>query len=218
MELARPRETGDVALQGKQLERSKRVTVDFKDTIRITSWVDPMLDNIGYDPRSSYVEHFWLPILGPSSIWLLRRARSLLEMNPTGITLSCAELGGSLGLGDTKGRSSLLTKTVQRCVDFEVAKMTHEGSIAFRRRLAPLSVRQLQRLPKSIAELHPSVSREVEYEMSLETLRAERLAATLFELGETPDSIVIQLTKWNFSREVTESAICKYRESQAVSH
>ncbi len=218
MELTSPKPQGDVVLERKDLERSRRVTVDFKETIRITTWVDTTLDNIGYDPRSSYVEHFWLPILGPSSIWLLRRARFLLEMNPTGITISCAELGGSLGLGDTKGRSSLLTKTVQRCVDFEVAKKTHEGSIAFRRRLAPLSVRQLQRLPKSIAELHPSVSREFEREMSLETMRAERLAATLFELGESPDSIMTQLVKWNFSKEVTESALCKYRLAPNAPH
>jgi len=31
--------------------------------IRVMPWPDPVLDAIGHDPRSWYVETFWLPTL-----------------------------------------------------------------------------------------------------------------------------------------------------------
>jgi len=37
------------------------------EVIRIVGWPDPVIDRLGYDPRSLYVETFWLGILGPSS-------------------------------------------------------------------------------------------------------------------------------------------------------
>ena len=43
------------------------------DTISIRPWPDPVIDALGHDPRSSYVETYWLGILGPSTTWLLRR-------------------------------------------------------------------------------------------------------------------------------------------------
>jgi hypothetical protein len=35
--------------------------------LRVEAWHDPVIDELGYDPRSSYVEIFWLPVLGPPS-------------------------------------------------------------------------------------------------------------------------------------------------------
>jgi hypothetical protein len=34
-------------------------------TLRVLPWPDPVIDQVGYDPRSRYVERFWLGILGP---------------------------------------------------------------------------------------------------------------------------------------------------------
>jgi hypothetical protein len=38
------------------------------DELAIVAWPDPVIDELGHDPRSAYVERFWLSILGPSSI------------------------------------------------------------------------------------------------------------------------------------------------------
>ena len=35
-------------------------------TLTVTPWADPVIDTLGHDPRSPYVERFWLGILGPS--------------------------------------------------------------------------------------------------------------------------------------------------------
>ena len=36
--------------------------------LRVEPWADPVVDHLGHDPRSAYVEQFWLPILGPLSM------------------------------------------------------------------------------------------------------------------------------------------------------
>lgn len=37
-------------------------------TIAVEAWSDPVIDQLGHDPRSAYVERFWLPVLGPSGV------------------------------------------------------------------------------------------------------------------------------------------------------
>ncbi len=185
----------------------RNAQVSFQADLRLVSWADPLIDQIGYDPRSNYVEHFWLPVLGPSSIWLLRRAGFLLEMYPGGIEIPAAFLASSLGLGDAKGTNSLLLKTLQRCVDFEVARQTNEGTFAFRRKLAPLTVRQLSRLPKALADSHPTLSHSGTEELDKERKRAYQLARTLFNLGEGRSEIELQLCKWNFDPNIAAHAV-----------
>jgi hypothetical protein len=36
--------------------------------LRVEPWPDPVIDEVGHDPRSAYVETFWLQVLGPTSI------------------------------------------------------------------------------------------------------------------------------------------------------
>ena len=36
--------------------------------LRIVPWRDEVIDRVGHDPRSAYVERFWLGILGPSNL------------------------------------------------------------------------------------------------------------------------------------------------------
>ena len=42
-------------------------------SITVRPWIDPVVDDDGFDPRSRYVEVFWLGVLGPTATWLLRR-------------------------------------------------------------------------------------------------------------------------------------------------
>ena len=35
--------------------------------LHITPWPDPVIDSLGHEVRSTYVERFWLPILGPAT-------------------------------------------------------------------------------------------------------------------------------------------------------
>jgi hypothetical protein len=43
-------------------------TANGRPRLRVEAWLDPVIDEVGHDPRSAYVEEFWLPILGPTTI------------------------------------------------------------------------------------------------------------------------------------------------------
>lgn len=41
-------------------------------TIALSAWIDPTVEAIGHDPRSRYVETYWLGVLGPpKKLWVL---------------------------------------------------------------------------------------------------------------------------------------------------
>ncbi len=77
------------------------------DHLWITGWSDPIVDLHGVDVRSHYVEHVWLGVLGPSTVWLLRRLVDGLDGQPDGYPLDLAETATALGLGG-HGRNSPL--------------------------------------------------------------------------------------------------------------
>ena len=123
---------------------------------RSTSWPGryPVIDTLGHDPRSWYVEQFWLPIIGPTSTWLLRRLVARLDDEPDGFELKVEDAARSLGLGTRRGRHSPLQRALGRCVDFRLARPHGPGALAVRRRLAPLPRRHLDRLPPSLQARH----------------------------------------------------------------
>src|SRR5436853_66143 len=61
------------------------------DCLTIRPWPDAVIDTVGIDPRSSYVETFWLGVLGPSTTWLMRRLVNGLEASPAGYDLDLTE-------------------------------------------------------------------------------------------------------------------------------
>ena len=65
--------------------------IPISETLAVRPWPDPVIDALGHDPRSAYVEHFWLGILGPSTTWLLRRLAAGFETSPSGFDLQLAE-------------------------------------------------------------------------------------------------------------------------------
>ena len=74
------------------------------ERLRIVRWPDPVVDATGHDLRSTYVERFWLPVLGPSTTWLARRIAADLDQSATVRERATAELeridaGGSITAG-----------------------------------------------------------------------------------------------------------------------
>ncbi|HUG86792.1 MAG TPA: hypothetical protein VMM13_19640, partial [Euzebya sp.] len=64
----------------------------------VRPWQDATIDAVGHDPRSYYVERFWLPILGPSVVLLLRRAAYAFDVHPEGTAFDLDETARDLGL------------------------------------------------------------------------------------------------------------------------
>src|SRR3954470_6917583 len=108
-----------------QLELEDPVTA----TLDVRPWPDTVIDRVGYDPRSPYVERFWLGVLGPSSVVLLRRIAGELEANPAGFELPLEETAKALGLGMKGGRNSPFLRTLTRCEQFHLVHVDHGDAV-----------------------------------------------------------------------------------------
>ena len=168
--------------------------------LRIEAWFDPVIDEVGHDPRSSYAETYWLPILGPSTTWLLRHLSSRLDASPEGIDLDVEETARSLGLGERMGPNAPFARTLKRCVDFDMAQWRGHWHFAVRRRLPPLARRHLRRLPDSLQARHEEELAAGGKLPAVERLRrhGRQLALSLLDLGEDPSGAEQQLCRWSF--------------------
>lgn len=123
------------------------------DSLRVTPLADPVLDRLGHDPRSNYVERYWLPILGPSCLLLIRKLSAELEQQPDGFLLRTADWAQEMGVGMKGGRNGPLWRAVERGCRFGAAQRNGE-LLAVRRRLPPLTARQVDRLPQQLRASH----------------------------------------------------------------
>ena len=166
----------------------------------VRPWPDGVIDALGHDPRSAYVERFWLGILGPSTTWLLRHLANGLDSSPEGFDLDLASTAQALGLGARGGRHSPFMRALSRCCQFDVAEARADGVLAVRRKLPPLTRRQIVRLPPELAAAHQAWQ-DAELQTPAheqQRRRARRLALSLLELGEDVDATEHQLVRWKF--------------------
>jgi hypothetical protein len=154
-------------------------------TIRIVCWDDGLIGACGFDPRSRYVERFWLPILGPSATWLLRQLADGLERSPAGLDLDVEEASARLGLGRAGGRQSPFRRAVGRCVRFGFARASGASYVAVRRVVSALPERHVLRLHPTLRlehrrwEADPASWACAELRFSVRSAAGELLAAGL---------------------------------------
>ncbi len=189
--------------------------------LSIRPWPDGVIDALGHDPRSLYVERFWLGILGPSTTWLLRHLAGGLDASPEGFELDLAQTAQALGLGAKGGRHSPFMRALSRCCQFDVADARPDGVLAVRRKLPPLNRRQILRLPPDLAAAHQAWQ-DAELRLPAQELqrrRSRRLALSLIELGEDAEATERQLARWKFHPAVCRDAVtwAVERHGQALS-
>jgi hypothetical protein len=160
-------------------------------TLTIKPWPDPVIDTLGHDPRSVYVETFWLPTLGPTALLLLRHLSQRFDERPEGLELPVADTSQALGLGHRDGQSSPLVRTLARLAQFDLACDDGRGTVAVRRHMPPINRRHVRRLPLELQIAHAEWAEAQLEEPPLATARrrARRLAFTLLEQGDDPDHV-----------------------------
>jgi hypothetical protein len=178
-------------------------------TLTVEPWTDPVVDELGHDPRSPYAERFWLAILGPSTLWLLRRMADELDRSPDGFTLDVAETARAIGVGTRGGRSSPFVRSIERSCRFGAARLHADGTLAVRRKLAPLAQRQVRRLPDALQREHAQWLEREPPRPAPEQMRqrARQLAQSLLEIGEEPVAAERQLHRWRFHPAVAFEAV-----------
>jgi hypothetical protein len=180
------------------------------EVVAIRPWLDEVIDRIGFDPRSPYVERFWLGIIGPSTTWLMRRLAAGFDASPEGFDLPLAETARALGLGDRGGRNSAFFRTLNRMVQFELARVSGPGELQVMRKLPPLNRRQAARLSPPLQEAHERWQADQGGAAPGEAARrrSRQLALSLLELGEDPEGVERQLLRWHYHPSVAREALC----------
>ena len=107
----------------------------------------------GFPLDHPYLEQCWTPVLGPSSVLLLRRVPLLWrESAPAEVDLG--DLGAQLGLGRGDGRHSPMARTIERIVRFRFASSSQPGVLDVFTEVPPLPERHLDRVPQWCVERH----------------------------------------------------------------
>lgn len=101
---------------------------------------------VGFPLDHPYLEHCWTPVLGPSSVLLLRRCPWLWR-EATPARVPADELAAQLGLGRGTGRNSPVRHTIERLVRFRFAATPEPGELHIYTEVPPVPTRQLERLP-----------------------------------------------------------------------
>jgi hypothetical protein len=192
------------------------------DSLTIRPWPDEVIDTVGVDPRSYYVETFWLGVLGPSTTWLLRRLVNGLEASPAGFELDLSDTARQLGLGDKGGRHSPFLRALTRCVQFDLAQLQDGRTLAVRRKLPPLNRRQVAHLPESLQERHRDWQESQLGVKGVEAMRrrSRQLDLSLLELGDDLETTERQLLRWRFhpamAHESAAWAWARHRQALAA--
>ncbi|HET7486556.1 MAG TPA: hypothetical protein VFJ85_01410 [Acidimicrobiales bacterium] len=103
----------------------------------------------------------WLGVLGPTSTFAYRRLGLLAAATAPGaaVPVDLVDLAVGLGLGTGTGRNSLLSRALHRLTRFGAAEWRGDA-LAVRRALAPLTMRQLDRLGVTARAMHHRVTEQ----------------------------------------------------------
>ncbi len=130
--------------------------------IRVVEWPVAAPNSTDHDPRSTYVELFWLGILGPTAVWLMRHLARRLDETASldsgdagpGVWIEIEETARAIGLASGRQRSAAFARTVDRLIRFNMATTVNGHTLAVRRHLPSISSRQVERLPESLQTAH----------------------------------------------------------------
>lgn len=155
-------------------------------TLMVVPWHDPIVETVGFDARSQYVELFWLNVLGPTATWTLRRLVNGLDRYPLGYEMDLDETASMLGLAYGIGTSNSFARALQRCVLFGVSQQV-PGGLAVRRKVPPVARRHLARMPETLRTMHDRwTTREV---TATELQRGRTLAEVMVQAGDDPEVV-----------------------------
>ena len=168
---------------------------------------DPEVDADGHDPRSRYAETFWLPILGPSTLWLLRHIAGRFDTEPTGFTLELDEASSALGIRSNGGRNNAFQRSIGRMIGFNMGRVVDDVTIEVRRVMPWLHGGQVRRLSSRRQRLHHQTFDQREERRREDGRRAAGVASTLLQLGDSPDLVEQQLLTWGVEPRTAHTAV-----------
>ena len=177
------------------------------DTLTVMPWTDPVIDQDGHHPRSSYVEDYWMAILVPTAYCLLRKLSAGVDHDPDGYMMDPSATATEMGLGSGTGSSSQLARSLDRLELFALVRRRHE-EVWCRRRLPLLHRRQRARLPEHLGRSHAFWQQQQDDEQyrASQLANATVLASALVQLGHLGPAIENRLHEWRYSPVTSRAA------------
>lgn len=174
--------------------------------VRIEPWVDHVTAEIGHDPRSAYVERFWLSVLGPSAMWLIRTLAYGFDAEPDGFNLNTLDIARTLGLGDRVGRHSPVQRAVDRLCHFELAYVRGGVTLVVRPQIPWLDEFKVSRLPTQLQTEHAQweAAALAESARTATKRRAAAVALLCARSGGTADDVRRAMVAWHYDPAGTE--------------
>ncbi len=192
--------------------------------LRISPLIDPRQDYRYYDPRSAYVERFWMSVLGPSSVWFLRlTARELAAAGPASsdvsVVFELSVLARRLGLGHKGGRNSALMRTIERTCLFGMANRLDASTLEVRAAIPPLPEHLYTQLPHNLRDEVQAWSRTHQVH-EIDDAEVRMLAKCFLDMGhglhETAEKLIAlnidvaraqRATAWSWATAVNHPSV-----------
>lgn len=168
---------------------------------------DPSRDPDNFDPRSEYAGTFWLPVLGPSTMWLMRKFAERFDHEPDGFELDLLETSHCLGITGSGGRNNAFHRALNRAVSFHMGRTVDQTTIAIRRFMPQLHQGQINRLPTRLQRKHAEMIAEHPRSQAEELVRAHKISLTLLTMGDSPDDVEQQLISWGHGANLAKEAV-----------
>jgi hypothetical protein len=128
---------------------STQPSTDSEELLQFDPWHDPHFDRWGVEPRSPYVERFWVPVLGPSAFVLARNITAVFASHHGSYNID-TETQAAL-IGTSPGQ---LRRIVERLVQFGLAKRIVTDHIAIRTSWPAIGNGALRQLPEPLRQAH----------------------------------------------------------------
>jgi hypothetical protein len=172
--------------------------MEIPEVIVIDHWHSPSAQTTELWPvEDERVELFWLPVLGPSALLLIKRlAKMLRAASP--VTLETDELAYSLGMRRASG--PLFSRSFKRCVDFQFIRQLSEGNYLLRTAVPALSDRQGRRLPPALRDLKDNkICYSTYCDLAGSYARLHQLSRTLVNLGLNEQEVLAELERYGYT-------------------
>lgn len=135
------------------------IDVTTQATVTLNRWIerDP---RSGIDPRSRYVDHFWIPTIGPTAVCLARTLMRLVAREGRAVVVPVGHLGAMLGLHGPDATDGLrdafatLLDVGVLAVDAEGSSTDHTTALLVRSHFPRLTDDQVARLPGDLGAAH----------------------------------------------------------------
>lgn len=128
------------------------------DPLRVGAKHDPLDAAHGFPVASEYVATFWLPLLGPSSLWALRGLDRRVASGDGVVLVPLWWLAAELGLGQGVGKTSPVVKALCRLVDYSVAEVRGD-TLVVATHLPRLPRHLERRLPAHLMPAHAAATK-----------------------------------------------------------